>query len=212
MQEADPVHLDELRSILLSERETGRLVQVPHDLYLSTRDGIEKLSKEVYENDDPFSDTARIQIERVSSIRETLHDIFRIRSAKILTLAQSQEKGQFIDRDELKKMIPEERDMFDQMVLAIEQCRCLLIDGMVHRPPTKEGGGERVEPCATLLDELASSEPEFLLGRVLQDMEPFMGVDGRIYELQKEDIVTLPERNADVLCERNILLNMNVVK
>lgn len=178
---------------------------------LSLHERRDRLSKEVYENDDPFSENARILIERVSSIRETLHDIFRIRSAKILTLAQSQEKGQFIDRDELKKMIPEERDMFDQMVLAIEQCRCLLIDGMVHRPPTKEGGGERVEPCATLLDELSSSEPEFLLGRVLQDMEPFMGVDGRIW-LQKEDIVTLPERNADVLCERNILLNMNVVK
>jgi DNA replication factor GINS len=40
-------------------------------------------------------------------------------------------------------------------------------------------------------------------------MEPFMGVDGRIYALRQEDLVTLPERNAEVLCERNIVLNIN---
>jgi DNA replication factor GINS len=40
-------------------------------------------------------------------------------------------------------------------------------------------------------------------------MDPFMGVDGRIYHLLQEDIVTLPQRNAEVLCERNIVLNIN---
>jgi len=36
-----------------------------------------------------------------------------------------------------------------------------------------------------------------------------MGVDGRIYDLRREDIVTLPARNADVLCERNIVLKID---
>jgi len=35
-----------------------------------------------------------------------------------------------------------------------------------------------------------------------------MGVDGRIYQLQQEDIVTLPARNAEVLCERNIVMSI----
>ena len=48
--------------------------------------------------------------------------------------------------------------------------------------------------------------------RVLEDMESFMGIDGRIYTLSKGDIVTLPERNAAVLSERNIVLNMNLCK
>ena len=38
-----------------------------------------------------------------------------------------------------------------------------------------------------------------MLVRVLQDMDTFMGVDGRIYSLAKGDIVTLPKRNASVL-------------
>jgi len=37
-------------------------------------------------------------------------------------------------------------------------------------------------------------------------------VDGRIYTLSKGDIVTLPERNAAVLYERNIVLNINLCK
>jgi DNA replication factor GINS len=43
-------------------------------------------------------------------------------------------------------------------------------------------------------------------------MEAFMGVDGRIYALAKGDIVTMPERNAEVLAGRNIVLNMNLSK
>ena len=56
------------------------------------------------------------------------------------------------------------------------------------------------------------SLPQCVLVRVLEDMESFMGIDGRIYTLSKGDIVTLPERNAAVLSERNIVLNMNLCK
>ena len=51
-----------------------------------------------------------------------------------------------------------------------------------------------------------------VLVHVLEDMDSFMGVDGRIYTLAKGDIVTLPERNAAVLSERNIVLNINLCK
>jgi len=39
-----------------------------------------------------------------------------------------------------------------------------------------------------------------------------MGVDGRVYILKKGDIVTLPESNADVLCEHDIALNIRLNK
>jgi DNA replication factor GINS len=43
---------------------------------------------------------------------------------------------------------------------------------------------------------------------VVTDMEPFMGVDGYVYEIRSGDIITLPRKNADVLTERNIVLNI----
>jgi DNA replication factor GINS len=57
--------------------------------------------------------------------------------------------------------------------------------------------------------EAQPAGPDYVLSRVLTDMEPFMGVDGRIYQLHREDMVTLPLRNAEVLCERNIVLKIN---
>ena len=50
----------------------------------------------------------------------------------------------------------------------------------------------------------------FTLVRVLADMEPFMGVDGRTYEIATGDILTLPGRNAEVLAERDIVLNIRI--
>jgi len=40
-------------------------------------------------------------------------------------------------------------------------------------------------------------------------MEPFMGIDGRTYEMEAGDILTLPSRNAQVLVERDIVLNIH---
>ncbi len=52
--------------------------------------------------------------------------------------------------------------------------------------------------------------PPYMLVRVLGEMDTFMGVDGRIYTLTKGDIVTLPERNASVLSDRNIVVALTL--
>ena len=201
------MHLDELRTILISERESGRLLHIAPDLYVSSGKELECLLAEVYASEDPFSDKARILIERVSSIRETLQDLFMLRVEKILALARNQEEGHYVEREDLKRMLDEERDMFDAIVLAIGQSRCRLIPSTTTVRP----GQAAVVPagsCEKILEE-AAAPPDFVLSRVLADMEPFMGVDGRIYQLRHGDIVTLPARNAEVLCGRNIVLNIN---
>ena len=204
------LHLDELRILLLSERETGRLVQIQKDLFVSAGKSLESLYTSLYACEDPFSDEARVLIERISAIRETLSDLYRIRAEKILSLARTQEDGSYIDREELKKMLPEEKEMFDQVVLALEQARCRLVEGSIPRAPAHPGREREGEPCAAVLAADSPEQSCFVVSRVLQDMEPFMGVDGRIYQLQRQDLVTLPERNAEVLCERNIVLTLNM--
>lgn len=203
------MHLDELRILLLSERETGRLVHIQRDLFVSAGKSLEEIYTSLYACEDPFSDEARVLIERISAIRETLSDLYRIRAEKILSLARTQEEGSYIDREELKKMLPEEKEMFDQVVLSLEQARCRLVEGVIPRGSPHQGRERDGEPCAAVRSQDPQGLPRFVVSRVLQDMEPFMGVDGRIYQLQREDLVTLPERNAEVLCERNILLNIN---
>jgi DNA replication factor GINS len=226
--------LDDLRSILLSARETGRLPAIAPATFERGHAELAAITKKVYGIDDPFSEEARELIDETLAIRETLADIFATRSRKILALTMIHAEGHYYDREEVKRMIPPEKAMFEQITAGISQCSEVLLHNAPHTPeaplPLFTGDTGAEEPAC---DEEDAMEPgdtgESLprpaapkaagpishpcaLVRVLQDMESFMGVDGRVYTLSKGDIVTLPERNAAVLSERNIVLNINVCK
>ncbi|MFA6333546.1 MAG: hypothetical protein WCX22_11370 [Methanoregula sp.] len=240
------MNLDDLRSILLSERETGRLTSVAPDIFEKGHAELAAITKKVYAFEDPFSDEARSLIDETLAIRETLQDIFSIRTRKIIALTVMHAEGNYYDREEVKRLIPVEREMFDQITAAIEQCQGVLLQNLPHAPivvaprplpvaaavpvsgepdPADEDG--EPEPVSHA-DEPAGPGPQALpvvaqkgpgpithpcaLVRVLEDMDSFLGVDGRVYTLSKGDIVTLPERNAAVLSERNIVLNINLCK
>lgn len=253
-------HLEDLRGILLSERDSGTLIPIPHDLYQTTSTLVKTLQQEVIIMDDPFSDEARLLIEKVASIRATAEELFRLRSEKIISLAQSQADGSYIEREELRSLIPAELEMFNRIVDGVRQCRSDLIEWRIgavrtqhHVPveiPERLSAGQTTpsgdnayatsEPIsrstAKLISGLedaaipSSDHPEradeteegwtpsdddeddpfpYALVRVRADMEAFMGVDGRTYELGAGDIITLPKRNAEVLVERDIVLNIN---
>jgi len=201
--------LDELRLIVLNERETGRLSEMPLDLYGKVYEHLKGLQEQVYACRDPLSDQAQTLMEEVAAMRETIRDIFRIRSRKVLSLAALQTESHIADRDEIRKMLPAEREMYDGIARVINAAR----QGMVAEvAPRIEA--EVVEPAGTAVPAAADSgcgpvEPlPIRLVRILQEIDPFVGIDGRVYALRKEDVVTLPARNADVLVERNIALNI----
>jgi DNA replication factor GINS len=213
---------DDLRSVLLSERETGKLIQVDPDLFSRTHAEIAALLEKIYAIEDPLSDEARVLIEETIAIKETLHELFSIRSRKILALTILHTEGNYYDREEVKRMLSSEREMFDQTTAAIEACQGTLLH-TVHTPiipavaqqpadeDADEGGdlslveGEMPVQQPPVTGISTAITPSYLLVKVLEDMDSFMGVDGRIYTLAKGDIVTLPERNATVLSARNIV-------
>jgi DNA replication factor GINS len=222
-----PLGLDDLRSILLSERETGRLTAVAPDLFDRGHAELASLISKVYAFEDPLSEEARSLIEETLAIKETLRELFALRSRKILALTIMHAEGNYYDREEVKRMVPVEKEMFESVTASIEQCKGILLHNVPHPQKTSErselvesdepeiepdedSGAETVLPTPPKRDDPLSQQ--CVLVRVLEDMESFMGIDGRIYTLSRGDIVTLPERNAAVLRERNIVLNMNLCK
>ena len=223
------MHLDDLRTILLSERDSGPLTTIPEDLYTKVAEEIRTLQQEVFILEDPFSDEARLLIEKVASIRTTIEELFKIRTDKVVNLAQSQAEGSFIDREELRVLIPSETVLFNNIVEAITNSQMQLIewkaghvksivkpqinpDQWCHEEETSASGSEnRAETYEQISEqeEVTDSRISYAIVRALTDMEPFMGVDGRIYEVREGDILTLPMRNAEVLVERNIVLNIH---
>lgn len=222
-----PLGLDDLRSILLSERETGRLTAVIPDLFDRGHAELTALINKVYAFEDPLSEEARSLIEETLAIKETLRELFALRSRKILALTIMHAEGNYYDREEVKRMVPGEKEMFDSVTASIEQCKGILLHN-VPRFQKNSGLAENIDrgEAEKEQDDDWSAGPELdvtpkakaslpqqcVLVRVLEDIESFMGIDGRIYTLSKGDIVTLPERNAAVLSERNIVLNMNLCK
>jgi DNA replication factor GINS len=218
--------LDDLRSILLSERETGRLTAIAPDIFAKGHAELAAITKQVYASEDPFSDEARALIDETLAVRETLQDLFAIRSRKILALTIMHAEGDYYDREEVKRMIPAEKEMFDQITAAIGQSQSVLLYNAPRPLPAARPAGpdeDEGEPAACeegVADPATRVQPQVasslshpcVLVHVLEDMDSFMGVDGRIYTLAKGDIVTLPERNAAVLSERNIVLNINLCK
>ncbi len=45
---------------------------------------------------------------------------------------------------------------------------------------------------------------ELHIVRILEDIPPFMGIDGRIYKVKREDVIMLPKTNAEILCKRGV--------
>jgi len=222
-----PMGLDDLRIILLSERETGRLTAVAPDLFDKGHTELASLISKVYAFEDPLSEEARSLIEETLAIKETLRELFALRSRKILALTIMHAEGNYYDREEVKRMVPVEKEMFETVTASIEQCKGILLHNVPHRQKNSvtplivesdEPGMEQDEDSG--LSDILHATPtteaplslQCVLVRVLEDMESFMGIDGRIYTLSKGDIVTLPERNAAVLSERNIVLNINLCK
>jgi DNA replication factor GINS len=201
--------LDELRLIVLNERETGRLSEMPMDLYGKVGEHLKGLQEQVYACRDPLSDQAQTLMEEVAAMRETIRDIFRIRSRKVLSLAALQTESHIADRDELRKMLPAEREMYDEIAKVIETARHGMVSGMLPRAESESpaDAGAEVTAGADAGCGPVEATPQRLV-RILQEIDPFVGMDGRIYALRKEDVVTLPARNADVLVERNIALNI----
>ena len=253
------MNLEELRGFILSQRDSGFPIQIPHDLFQTTAALLRSLQQEVILMEDPFAEEAQFLIEKIVSIKDTAEELFQIRVDKIVSLAQSQASGSQIDREILRNLVPAELDMFNRIVDGIRSCRFALIEWRVvsSRPQQYKGpeaqeqeysarsatpqiepahstdpfsaerteeparevcddvyGGEEDRAYQTESDRIFSDDEDedpfpYSLVRVWVDMEPFMGVDSRIYELRSGDIITIPKRNAEVLAERNIVLNIN---
>jgi len=158
-------------------------------------------------------------IEAIGSVNDTVQEIFSIRTRQILDLAFQQIEGEYVDKEETRKMLPEERTMFKRIVEAIEECREALIMGeaklFAGEGVTDEVSCEEMEQPPAVPSPPTPRTPgltAYALVHVRSDVESFMGLDGRTYVLEEGDIITLPEKNAELLCEHNIGLNIRLNK
>ncbi len=204
---------EDLFLVLMNERESEKLSEIQSDIFNHTRVYLEGLYGQLHQLEDPLSDQARSVIEEINYIRDTVRFVFYRRSWKILTLACKQVENYYQDKDEMRRMLSAEREMLEQVTAAILKCRECMLESRLDLAAGAPELPAEVPPIAQ--DEEESDDaaaPPINLVRILSDVDPFMGMDGRIYHLEREDIATLPVKNAEVLCSRNIALNIRPIK
>ena len=199
---------EELRDILTREQRS-KLAKLEPDFYESVRaylDGLREEQKTASDREVP------LLADELETAGDRLQRIFKLRVGKIVKLA-SLNISMEIDgtRYEVDAMTPVERDIYHSVLAAVRQGWSEIAGMLAGKsgPPTPE------ETPARIVEEVSDAEQiedvevlghgvldDYTIVRVLKDIPTFMGADSHHYTLAKNDVVTLPNLNAKVLCKR----------
>ncbi|MHC1710222.1 MAG: hypothetical protein AB9819_07440 [Methanomassiliicoccales archaeon] len=199
----EQINYKEVTEIHRKEKNSPDLVEVRRDLYPAFRDYMDRLRKESEEEikKDPLSFKATSMTNEFKKVSTKGNQIFFFRMRKITSMATRASEGSKMD---LARLTEEEREMYDQVLRAINECRDLSLEGKAPVPRNPAPSGS---VCATVdqgqmrqaLNMVngknhapeQSKPAERVLVRILDDLPEIAGMD-RPYRLAKNDVVNLP--------------------
>jgi len=198
---------EKLWEILYKERNTASLQELAENFCEEVRQYIERLKEERGE-----ADERRVELleDEIRNARMKVEDIIRRRIGKIVKLASSGMKTS------PKGMLKEEEEIFEAIKSHVEAGKervMALILGEEEseregkkgeRSVEKETSGHVLKTVEAPPPPASSSTEELQMVRILDDIPTFMGIDGRIYRVKKEDVIMLPKTNAELLCKRGV--------
>lgn len=198
--------IEKLWGILYKERNTASLQELPENFCEEVCGYMEKLKEEKGEADERRGELVE---DELRNARVKAEDIIRRRIGKIVKLASSGMKTG------PKGMLEEEERIFEGVKSHVEGGKERIFALMLG---DKEGEGKREEKSEKreLAEQTAKEvkktvstknrDEELHIVRVLEDIPTFMGTDGRIYKVKKEDVIMLPKTNAEILCKRGVAM------
>jgi DNA replication initiation complex subunit (GINS family) len=178
--------VDSLGEILRKERSTPFLQPVGECFY----DELRNLFKKVESTYPPHS-------RERENLRNLVGDIFNSREKKLVLFAVSFSRSG--EEGDVDNATPEEKKFLLELIDTLKSRRARLLE-------KKRGSGEEItnekkrKPESKSEVKGESKAPNRVVTlRILQDLPPIVGVDGKTYgSFRSEDIVALPERNAEV--------------
>ncbi|MCX6651285.1 MAG: hypothetical protein NT131_06490 [Methanomassiliicoccales archaeon] len=204
-QPLEKINYKEVMEVHRKEQKTEDLMEVRRDLYPAYREfleGLKKASEEEIKND-PYSFKAGTLANEVKKVSTKGQQIFFLRMRKVATMATRASSGAKID---LGRLTDEERELYDQVLRSINECRELAMEGkMPEARPSAQVGSVcgavdqgQLRQALNLVngkdakdDADASKTFDRVLVRVLEDLPEIAGID-RPYRLNKNDVVNLP--------------------
>jgi len=174
--------------IIFEKTKAGKMEKLRDDFYEELKSKIKELEDKKRKME--YDEAIRIEDE-IRTLKRIQKKVFEARTSKIIKAAWAKVCG--IESESLENLTQPEKELFSNLVNIIENFRKYVFEIELTE---KEGK--------------ASSEVKYVLIRALADIPEFEGVDGKTYKLKKEDIITLPLLNAEVLEKAKLVERIQV--
>ena len=209
---------EKLWEILYKERNTASLQELPETFCEELREYINKLEDEKIEADEMRQELIE---DEIKNVRMKVEDIIKRRIGKIVKLASS---GMKIAP---KGMLDEEARIFKGVKSHVEEGRerisaLMLGEGKSEKSDAKKSDEKDAMHFGQTVSKFnnssnpapisAENNEELHIVRILDDIPTFMGTDGRVYKVKKEDVIMLPKTNAEILCKRGVAVQFETKK
>lgn len=223
---------EDLRNIH-SREQKSKLAKLEPDFYEGVRAYLDGLREE--QQTAPGME-AQLLADELETAENRLQRIFELRVGKIVNLASSHILAEIKGiKQDLDAMAPVERDMYESVLASVRKGWSDIeraVTGRSTLPATEDIRSEELMEPVEDVDERAKDVSEeredltiapanhedhdngnlsdYTVVRVLKDVPTFMGADSHHYTLAKNDVVILPNLNANVLCKRRVVLPVTI--
>jgi len=204
---------EELRNTLKQEQKS-KLAKLEPDFYESVRTYLDGLREE---QKTASGKEAQFLADELETASDRLQRIFNLRIGKIVNLASLSIMGEIGGiKQDIDMMTRIERDIYDSVLGAVRQGWSAVEQAIAGESVEMGESVTPITPVAPVTPvtpvtsaahvppvESVTSVPEEVADR---PSETFVGTDSCHYTLAKNDVVTLPDLHATVLCKRRAVL------
>lgn len=216
------MNLEELQAVRETERSKASLQTLRDSFYQDAAAFIQELREQreraATETADPFDDpTVHRLSDEIASAEQTVESIYDRRIGKLVKQASfaaasmpADEEGLTTEEQELYRVLVDEIAKNRSSILSI-------IAGDNAVPPNDTRTAPAVPKPAVdttstddeeLTDRSRTNDVPRTTVRITEDIGEIVGIDDRTYDLQPDDIVTLPDQNAKPLLDRDVAVQI----
>ncbi len=167
--------------LMLVEKNRFQLSKIDDELY-------ERIRNRINELEEMKSSASEVEFFRyedeIRALKRLQRKIFEMRTGRIVNAAWAEVCGQPVGSD-MENMCSHERVLFKKLLDVIKEFKRSVLEGEARK------------------------REERVLVRIKKDIE-IQGSDGKKYKLRREDVVTLPQLNADALIKSGIAEKIEV--
>jgi DNA replication initiation complex subunit (GINS family) len=167
------------------------LQEIDENFYQDLEEGI----KELYAKYLAFSNKGEISkagvlLGELENVKAIIKDIYEIRERKlVLTALNYARRG---SKAEIENMTRTEAEIFNKIVSLLKEGRESVLGKIIAETKIKPERGKKSRRIFTTI-------------RILKNLPPIVGIDGKVYGgFKEEDIASLPQPNADAFIKQGV--------